>query len=184
MNTPSELAPLPPLLGPRLKKAPLPVKETEETDPSDTTLDSGEEPLTDTSQEAIAASLVQEGDESPQPDSSVEDSIDVVNSSDLSSIEVEKGVQDVDNASDTSSNSTLDVSHAAASRTSNTVSALAPAAEPSLQTRDIKQLEVLPSFPSFTVNDDSKIEVLLAHHEMQVSMAKNNFSMSGFEASA
>lgn len=49
--------------------------------------------------------------------------------------------------------------------------------------RDNK-LERLPSFPSFTVNDNSKIEVTVAHHEIHVSMATNNFSMTGFEAAA
>jgi hypothetical protein len=40
------------------------------------------------------------------------------------------------------------------------------------------------SFPSFVVNDSSKVEVVMVEHEFQQSMAQNHFTSTSFEASA
>ncbi|CEJ61577.1 hypothetical protein PMG11_10107 [Penicillium brasilianum] len=197
LNMPAELTALPPLLGEKMRttKPLLPGVDPQSTGYGEPAAATGEEEPQGSGETPGAPGEGQDEDEEqdaedketqPTGDSGVSTNLMMSNES-LLIPERDSDRQTVDD--DENSNHSLEsapepVSASQPTPPSGSASETAPASVNAYPPPRDNKAERLPSFPSFTVNDNSKIEFTVAHHEIHVSMAKNNFSMNGFEAAA
>ncbi|KAF3403579.1 hypothetical protein F1880_009554 [Penicillium rolfsii] len=203
LNMPAELSALPPLLGAKMKTAkPLPpgvdpeageiTGATGEEDPQE----SGETPGAPGEGQEEVQHEEEDKETQPASDAGVSTNIKMSNARPLIP-ERDSARRIDDDDDDENSNHSMesapksgselaleDVSASQPAPHSKSATKTAPAPVSASPQLKYNKPERLPSFPSFTVNDNSKIEVTVAHHEIHVSMAKNNFSMTGFEAAA